>query len=69
MLAGDENIKPDRMVRRFVTSALGVAERSRSMVQAADLLAASGIDQGVGLRVLDHTVWLYQSAKGRRRRA
>lgn len=68
MLAGDDHIKPDRMVRRFVTDALGVEERTLSMVRAADLLAASAVQQQVGLRVLDHTVWLHQSAAARNRR-
>jgi len=68
MLAGDEHIKPDRMVHRFVANALGAEERGLTMVRAADALAASAVHQEVGLRVLDHTVWLYQSGLASKRR-
>lgn len=65
MLAGDEHIKPDRMVRRFVSSAPGVDTPTLTAVRAADLLSASATEQKVGLRVLDHTVWRYQSGLSR----
>lgn len=71
MLAGHEGSKPDRMVARFVAAALGVPEGQVSPTRAANLVEASADEQRVSRRLLDHTVWRYESERtraGRRRR-
>jgi hypothetical protein len=65
MLAGsDEFIKPDRMVIRFLQSAVG---REVGLDEASELLRGAS-DQlkskhpALSPRLLDHAVWLYQRA-------
>lgn len=59
MLAGLEDVKPDRMIVRFVSRALdrpamvGVEESRLLVVAAAEAL-------GVSQRSLDHAIWNYQ---------
>lgn len=63
MLAGDENfIKPDRMIRRFIYSAI---QRDLSFDQCQEMLVAAHAElvkeyPGLTPRSLDHQIWLYQ---------
>jgi len=63
MLAGDENfIKPDRMIRRFVYSAI---QRELSFNECQELLVAAHAElvkeyPSLTPRSLDHLIWLYQ---------
>jgi hypothetical protein len=69
MLAGHEGIKPDRMIRRFVTRALDEKrvvspERSEEAVRAAlELLRAD--HPGLTLRGLDHAIWSNERSRKR----
>jgi hypothetical protein len=62
MLAGHEGSKPDRMIARFVADALCVPPNWISPIRAAALVEASADEQHVSRRLLDHTIWRYQSA-------
>lgn len=64
MLAGDEHVKPDRMVRRFVAAALAAEAGKLTSEGAARLLEASADTQAV-TQLLDHTVWRFESARAR----
>lgn len=63
MLAGDENfIKPDRMIRRFIYSAI---QRELSFDECQNLLVAAHAELVeeyplLTPRSLDHLIWLYQ---------
>lgn len=62
MLAGVDGTKPDIMIRRFVTPAVGAeqtvgAERARAAIEGA------AAELGVRTFLLDHTVWRLQSAR------
>jgi len=63
MLAGDENfIKPDRMIKRFIYSAI---QRDLSFKECQELLVAEHAElvkeySSLTLRSLDHQIWLYQ---------
>jgi hypothetical protein len=63
MLAGQDGVKADTMVRRFVTRAVGASqqvsvERARAAVrEAAERL-------GVQQSVLDHRIWRSESGRG-----
>lgn len=67
MLMGLPGVKSDRMVRRFVTRALGNArlvgakEASRLVEESADAL-------GVSYTVLDHAIWRFESGRSPRRK-
>lgn len=62
MLAGVDHTKPDIMVRRFVTNAVGssslvpVKRAEAAVREAAVLLEVSSAE-------LDHTIWRYQSGR------
>jgi len=61
-----EDVKPDRMIVRFVAEATGgpelSAEESRSAILAAFSILAER-SQGLTLRGLDHAIWRYQKGK------
>lgn len=62
MLAGVDGTKPDIMIRRFVTFAVGAeqtvgAERARAAIEGA------AAELEVGMFLLDHTVWRFQSGR------
>lgn len=61
ILTGRQDVKPDRMIVRFVTAAVG---RRPSPAEAAVLVTAASEDLHVDLRALDHRIWSHQ----RRRR-
>ena len=63
LLAGAQEVKADRMVRRFVTEALGGAPVNAT--RAAELLAAAASRLSVEVRALDHAVWRYQRRRPR----
>jgi len=58
LLAGEEEVKPDRMVVRFVAAAIG---RVPSADEAAGLVRAAAEHLGVSVRPLDHRIWRVQS--------
>jgi hypothetical protein len=63
MLAGfEDEIKPDRMVARFINEALGAsfgtAEMTALLVAVANLLVIDYPD--LTPRLLDHAIWQYQ---------
>lgn len=62
MLIGLPGVKADRMIRRYVTTALD----SESLVSAKDasrLVEAVADSLGVNYTALDHTIWRYQSGR------
>ncbi len=67
MLTGLPQIKPDRMIRRFVADALQLAQVDPGT--AAELLmAVADTTPGVSVRALDHAIWRHQRSIRRRRR-
>lgn len=59
MLAGIPEVKPDRMICRFVANALQLAQVHQQT--AADLvMAVAELPPTVPLRALDHAIWSYQ---------
>ena len=58
MLVGLEDVKPDRMVIRFLEGALN---RSVDIEEAVDLVRAAAGRLDVGERALDHEIWEFQS--------
>ena len=67
MLAGAENyVKPDRMVMRFLQSALdrypSIDESQKIIVGACEILSKRYPE--LNPRALDHQIWLYQREKG-----
>lgn len=63
MLVGLPDVKPDRMILRFVASALGIEERAISDERAVALIEAAAHHFEVDPRALDHEIWEYQSCK------
>lgn len=63
MLAGLPDVKPDRMVMRFVASALSVDESTITTDRAVTLVRAAADHFGADQRALDHEIWEYQSGK------
>lgn len=63
MLAGLPDVKPDRMVIRFLASAAGVDESRIDADRAVALVRAAAEHFGVDQRALDHEIWEYQTGK------
>jgi len=63
MLLGLPDVKPDRMVMRFVASALDVEESTITTDRAVGLVQATAEHFGVDQQALDHEMWEYQSGK------
>ena len=64
MLTGQDDVKPDRMVRRFVARALGFGENAETSVsedKSVDLICDAAEAFGVSQRILDHEIWNYES--------
>jgi hypothetical protein len=62
MLVGLADVKPDRMVRRFVAAALGRPNQNAvGADEARELVMAAAARLGVSPRVLDHAIWAHQS--------
>ena len=63
MLVGLAEVKPDRMIRRYVASAIGRSgETAVGVEEARDLVMATAARLGVSPRELDNAIWAYQSA-------
>jgi len=58
LLAGFQDVKPDRMVQRFVVASTG--SRTTPDAAASVVTAAAGV-LNVEVRALDHRIWQYQS--------
>jgi hypothetical protein len=64
MLVGRADVKPDRMVRRYVAGALGRSgETAVAVDEARDLVMATAAHLGVDPRALDYAIWSYQSRR------
>ncbi len=61
MLLGLPDVKPDRMVIRFIASALGIAERTLERERAVQLVCAAAERLGVEPPALDHAIWTWQT--------
>jgi hypothetical protein len=62
MLVGLAEVKPDRMIRRYVASALGRSgETAVGVEEARDVVMATAAHLGVSPRALDYAIWSYQS--------
>lgn len=57
ILTGRQDVKPDRMIVRFVAAATGRRPRP---AEAADLVRAASPALGVDVRTLDHRIWEHQ---------
>jgi hypothetical protein len=65
MLVGLPDVKPDRMIRRFVAAALGRSSAAAVGVdEARDLVMAAAASLGVPPRDLDRAIWAHQSGNG-----
>ena len=63
MSVGLAEVKPDRMIRRYVASAIGRSgETAVGVEEARDLVMATAAHLGVSPRDLDNAIWAYQSA-------
>ena len=60
LLAGVDEVKPDRMIARFLTSC-GAPALTTS--DSSALVRAAAVRLGVTARVLDHAIWRYQRAQ------
>jgi hypothetical protein len=62
MLVGLQEVKPDRMIRRFVAGALGRASaQAVGVEEARELVLATAARLGVPARALDYAIWAHQS--------
>ena len=63
MLTGLPDVKPDRMVLRFVAGVLDVEESAVGLDQAVGLVEATAQRFDIDPPALDHEIWEYQSGK------
>lgn len=63
MLAGVPGVKPDRMIRRFLETALGEAAARLSDGDIMTLMTATAQELGVATTHLDHALWRHQSGR------
>jgi hypothetical protein len=61
MLSGEQGVKADRMVRRFVAEALGCEEQDISQADAHELVTQAAGLLGLSVSQLDFATWLHQS--------
>lgn len=62
LVVGLDEVKPDRMIRRYVATALGRArETAVGVEEARALVMATAAELGVSPRDLDYAIWSYQS--------
>lgn len=60
LLAGLPEVKPDRMVVRFVSTAVG---RTPDLDSTVGLVRSAAASLGVDVRTLDHRIWRFQSGR------
>jgi len=58
LLAGADEVKPDRMILRFVGRAL---DRKVSSSDAATIVSGAAHERGWPVRVLDHAIWRWET--------
>jgi hypothetical protein len=63
MLVGLPDVKPDRMILRFVAAALGISEQAVKASRAVALVMGAAERIGVDPRTLDHEIWIHQTAR------
>ncbi|MEV6527473.1 hypothetical protein AB0M43_36665 [Longispora sp. NPDC051575] len=63
MLSGTPGVKPDRMIIRFVATALDRPESTVSTQEAVRLITSVARELGVSATLLDHAVWRWQSGR------
>lgn len=61
MLSGEEGVKADRMIRRFVADALECDEQDISQDDAHELVTEAARLLGLSVSQLDFAIWLHQS--------
>lgn len=61
LLAGVEDVKPDRMIQAFLKKAI---PRIPDPDASRALVVAAAAELGVTPRTLDHRIWRYQSGRG-----
>lgn len=61
MLTGAPEVKPDRMICRFLERGIG---HYPSMGEAVALVTAAAVGLDVPIRTLDHRIWRFQSGRG-----
>lgn len=61
MLSGQQGVKADRMIRRFVAEALGCDEHDISQDDAHELVTEAARLLGLSVSQLDFAIWLHQS--------
>ena len=61
LLIGMPEVKPDRMIVRFVSAAVG---RKSDLGTTAELVRAAAPELGTDVRTLDHRIWRFQSGRG-----
>jgi hypothetical protein len=65
MLAGEDEVKADRMIKRFVARAVNTSNVSEEV--AGQLVEEAAASLGVSARTLDHAIWSYESRAARAR--
>ncbi len=60
LLTGMPEVKPDRMIVRFVSGAVG---RETDLHTAAELVRAAAPLLGTDVRTLDHRMWRFRSGR------
>lgn len=63
MLAGIPDVKPDRMICRFVADALRLPRRSVTTGFALEILTATAEELGMSPTDLDHAAWQWQRGR------
>jgi hypothetical protein len=64
ILIGLPDVKPDRMIRRYVATALGRPnENAVGVDEAREVVIATAARLGVSPRDLDYAIWAYQSTR------
>lgn len=63
MLAGVPEVKPDRMIQRYVARALDVKLSDLGQERAASAVAAVAQDSGWDRIHLDHAIWRFESGR------
>ncbi|OKH66615.1 heme peroxidase [Mycolicibacterium goodii] len=56
-------VKPDRMIKRYVASAIGTAESHLTEQKAATLVKEAANAEGYDVIALDHAIWRFESGR------